>query len=88
MEIEAAVQKRLPHEPEYGRKRDGFFALIRRKSADVRRRYEDPEELKAMHQKLHNVMNGFTVSGPLVFNVPRLKSCQCKYRYPLYSALN
>jgi hypothetical protein len=61
-EIDAAVKKRLPSaDPDPRRKRDRLSMWIRDKAKDTKRRYEDPEELAKMRQKLQNVVDGFTV---------------------------
>jgi hypothetical protein len=85
-EIEAAVGKRLPSDPEPARKRDRLFASIRQKATDAKRRYTDPEGLDEMRRKIQNVVDGFMVSTSFTLDATVAEELSCTSRSPLCSA--
>jgi hypothetical protein len=64
-EIYEAIAKRIPSHPAPVRKRDRVSTWIRNKATDAKRMNKDADELQDMRRKLQNVIDEFTVRGPL-----------------------
>jgi hypothetical protein len=86
-EIHEVITKRISSQTAPVRKRDRVSTWIRSKAIDAKRMAKDADELQDMRRKLQNVIDAFTVRGPLKVYEVGAKALGCTRRYlPCFEA--